>query len=32
MDVCARIRNGASIFAGKVPKHDAKNNLIYAVA
>ena len=32
MDACARIRNGASIFAGKVPKNDAKNNLIYAVA
>ena len=32
MDVCARIRNGAFFFAGKVPKHDAKNNLIYAVA
>ena len=32
MDACARIRNGASIFAGKVTKNDAKNNLIYAVA
>ena len=32
MDACVLMRNGAFIFAGKVPKNDAKNNLIYAVA